>query len=144
VLPNDMLHKVDLTSMAHGLEVRPPFLDRRVVEYAFSLPAARKFALGKGKYILHEAFGSLLPPSIPARRKQGFEVPLRELLLGPLAPVMDKYLRRDIVEAAGLDWRGVQAVRKRLAGTGPGQSQATVHALLVYLAWWGSNVDGRN
>ena len=136
VLPNDMLHKVDLTSMAHGLEVRPPFLDRRVVEYAFSLPAERKFTLGKGKSILHEAFGGLLPPSIPARRKQGFEVPLRELLLGPLAPVMNDLLRRDLVEASGLQWPGVLEVRKRLARGSPGQAQATAHALIVYLTWW--------
>lgn len=136
VLPNDMLHKVDLTSMAHGLEVRPPFLDRRVVEFAFSLPAERKFRLGHGKALLHEAFGALLPPEILTRRKQGFEVPLRDLLLGPLATLVDNTLTRDVVEAAGLQWQGVQQVRERLAGSNPGQAQATVHALLVYLSWW--------
>ncbi len=139
VLPNDMLHKVDLTSMAHGLEVRPPFLDRRVVEFAFSLPAERKFRLGHGKALLHEAFGELLPPDILTRRKQGFEVPLRDLLLGPLATLVDKTLTRDAVEAAGLQWQGVQQVRERLAGNNPGQAQATVHALLVYLSWWRRN-----
>lgn len=136
VLPNDMLHKVDLTSMAHGLEVRPPFLDRRVVEFAFSLPAERKFGLGRGKALLHEAFGDLLPPDILTRRKQGFEVPLRELLLGPLAPLVDQLLTREAVEDAGLQWQGVQQVRARLASGNPGQAQATVHALLVYMAWW--------
>ena len=139
VLPNDMLHKVDLTSMAHGLEVRPPFLDRRVVELAFALPAARKFRKGAGKAMLHEAFGHLLPASILARRKQGFEVPLRDLLLGPLSPLVNELLRKELVEAAGLEWRGVQAVRQRLASTAPGQAQATVHALLVYLSWWRSH-----
>jgi len=134
-----MLHKVDLTSMAHGLEVRPPFLDRRVVEFAFSLPAERKFRLGHGKALLHEAFGELLPAEILTRRKQGFEVPLRDLLLGPLATLVDRTLTRDAVEAAGLQWQGVQQVRERLAGNNPGQAQATVHALLVYLSWWRKN-----
>lgn len=136
VLPNDMLHKVDLTSMAHGLEVRPPFLDRRVVELAFSLPAERKFGRSRGKAILHEAFGDLLPSTILARRKQGFEVPLRDLLLGPLAGLMDEMLRKDRTEAAGLSWQAVQAVRRRLASRSPGQAQATAHALIVYLTWW--------
>ncbi|MBX2980840.1 MAG: asparagine synthase (glutamine-hydrolyzing) [Flavobacteriales bacterium] len=136
VLPNDMLHKVDLTSMAHGLEVRPPFLDRRIVEFAFSLPAEAKFQRGCGKAILHQAFGDLLPPSILGRRKQGFEVPLRELLQGPLAALLDGHLHRAKVEAAGLDWSAVQQVRARLASNNPGQAQATMHALLVYLAWW--------
>ncbi|MCW5897791.1 MAG: asparagine synthase (glutamine-hydrolyzing) [Flavobacteriales bacterium] len=143
VLPNDMLHKVDLTSMAHGLEVRPPFLDRRVVELAFSLPAERKFGRGRGKAILHEAFGDLLPSAVLARRKQGFEVPLRDLLLGPLAGLMDGLLRRDRVEAASLSWPAVQTVRRRLASRSPGQAQATAHALIVYLTWWERRVTQR-
>jgi asparagine synthase (glutamine-hydrolysing) len=139
VLPNDMLHKVDLVSMAHGLEVRPPFLDRRVVEFAFSLPAERKFHLGHGKAILHEAFGHLLPKEILSRRKQGFEVPLRDLLLGPLAGLVENTLERTAVEASGLNWQAVQQVLSRLASSNPGQAQATVHALLVYLSWWRRN-----
>lgn len=136
VLPNDMLHKVDLTSMAHGLEVRPPFLDRRIVEYAFSLPSERKFRLDHGKALLHEAFGHLLPQTILSRRKQGFEVPMRDLLLGPLADLVDRTLVRDAVEAAGLQWAAVKQVRIRLSSSNPGQAQATLHALLVFLTWW--------
>ncbi len=139
VLSHDMLYKVDLTSMAHGLEVRPPFLDHRVMVYAFSLKADRKFSRGKGKAILHEAFGPILPPAILARRKQGFEVPLLDLLKGPLAGLVERTLRKDAVEASGLHWPAVQAVRERLVSASPGQAQATVHALLVYLSWWRSN-----
>jgi len=135
-LPNDMLHKVDLTSMAHSLEVRTPFLDRRVVEFAFALPAQRKLTKNSGKAILREAFGNILPRSIMTRGKQGFEVPLRSLLLGPLAGYMDELLRKDLVREAGLEWPAVMAVRGRLASAIPGQSQATAHALLVYLSWW--------
>jgi asparagine synthase (glutamine-hydrolysing) len=82
-LPNDMLHKVDLTSMAHALEVRTPFLDKRVVEFAFSLPAEAKMHRGSGKHILRETFGHLLPTTVMTRSKKGFEVPLRDLLRGP-------------------------------------------------------------
>ena len=135
-LPNDMLHKVDITSMAHSLEVRTPFLDRRVVEFAFALPAEAKFRKGSGKQILREAFGEFLPATVMTRRKQGFEVPLRELMLGPLMPTIDGILEGDLVEAAGLHWQGVQQVRTRLGSADPGSAQATVHALLVYLSWW--------
>ncbi|MBK9195820.1 MAG: hypothetical protein IPO17_12780 [Flavobacteriales bacterium] len=136
VLPNNMLHKVDLTSMAHGLEVRTPFLDKRVVEFAFAMPADAKLRKGQGKFILRDTFGHLLPGSTLARRKQGFDVPLRGMYLGPLSGTLNALLNRSLVEAAGLSWRAVGDVRAELASTSPGESQATVHALLVYLAWW--------
>jgi len=135
-LPNDMLHKVDLTSMAHSLEVRTPFLDRRVVEFAFSLPAERRFRKGSGKYLLREAFGELLPPSILARSKKGFEVPLLAMMRGPVAGLLDDLCRSDLVEAAGLDPSAVTAVLARLRSDRPDGAQATAHALAVYLSWW--------
>jgi hypothetical protein len=89
-----------------------------------------------GKAILREAFGGLLPASVLERGKQGFEVPLRDLLLGPLAPWQDRLLTRDLVESAGLRWEAVEPIRRRLRSARPGQAQATVHALLVFLSWW--------
>lgn len=135
-LPNDMLHKVDLTSMAHALEVRPPFLDRRVVEYAFSLPAGAKLHRGSGKHILRETFGPILPPTVMQRGKKGFEVPLRDLLRGPLAALVDEVLRPDAVAAAGLVPEQVARTIRQLRSTDPGTSQATIHALVVYVSWW--------
>jgi len=139
-LPNDMLHKVDLTSMAHALEVRTPFLDKRVVEFAFGLPAEMKLQKGSGKHILRETFGHLLPATVMTRAKKGFEVPLLELLRGPLAGYCDSLLYEDLVVSAGLSWPEVKDVRKQLNSATPGLSQATVHALLVYLSWWKTHV----
>jgi asparagine synthase (glutamine-hydrolysing) len=139
-LPNDMLHKVDLTSMAHALEVRTPFLDRRVVEFAFSLPSASKLRPGSGKHILRETFGHMLPAAVMTRSKKGFEVPLLELLRGPLTPFVEATLRKDLVESAGLDWDATCRTLQRLRSHNPGSSQATVHALLVYLTWWKTHV----
>ena len=135
-LPNDMLHKVDLTSMAHSLEVRTPFLDKRVVEFAFSLPAEAKLHKGSGKHILRGTFGHLLPATVMSRSKKGFEVPLLDLLRGPISPLLDELLTKELVSSAGLSWSEVSAIRKQLFSTGPGSAQATVHALLVYLSWW--------
>lgn len=75
-LPCDLMTKVDIASMAHSLEVRQPFLDYRVVEYAASLPLSLKFRRGTGKLLLRRAFGHLLPAAIWNRPKMGFGVPL--------------------------------------------------------------------
>jgi asparagine synthase (glutamine-hydrolysing) len=75
-LPCDLMQKVDIASMAHSLECRPPFLDHRVVELAASFPRRWKFRWGRGKRILRQAFGDLLPDEIWRRRKMGFGVPL--------------------------------------------------------------------
>ena len=135
-LPNDMLHKVDLTSMAHGLEVRTPFLDRRVVEFAFSLSPGLKVRRGQGKVLLRQAFGDLLPPAALVRAKHGFEVPLRPLFQGPLSSTLDDLLTEEAVRAAGLEWRAVQAIRQRNRPDASGGSEATLHALAVFMAWW--------
>ena len=76
-LPNDMLKKVDLASMKHSLEVRLPFLDSSLVEFALSLPEHFLIHKGKRKHILREAFKGLLPSSIFNRKKQGFLLPIR-------------------------------------------------------------------
>lgn len=83
-LPQDILVKVDRASMAHSLEVRAPFLDRRVVELAFSLPRSWHRRGFSGKRMLHDAFGGLLPPTIWRRRKQGFGVPIHQWFRGEL------------------------------------------------------------
>ncbi|RKY26579.1 MAG: asparagine synthase (glutamine-hydrolyzing) [Planctomycetota bacterium] len=75
-LPCDLMAKVDRTSMAHGLEVRSPFLDHRVVEFGMNLPDAFKIKRGRGKRILRSAFADLLPREIAKRGKMGFAVPV--------------------------------------------------------------------
>ena len=75
-LPCDILTKVDIASMAHGLECRSPFLDYRLVELAARMPQRLKFRFGRGKRILREAFADLLPREIQRRPKMGFGVPL--------------------------------------------------------------------
>jgi asparagine synthase (glutamine-hydrolysing) len=75
-LPCALMTKVDIASMAHGLECRAPLLDYRVVEFAASLPVRYKYRRGRGKWLLREAFGHLLPREVFTRRKMGFGVPL--------------------------------------------------------------------
>jgi len=76
-LPNDILTKVDRTSMAHALEVRAPLLDYELVEFAASLPASFKFRGGVSKYLFRRMCRRYLPESVFTKRKQGFAIPKR-------------------------------------------------------------------
>ncbi|HBO45325.1 MAG TPA: hypothetical protein DD670_15630 [Planctomycetaceae bacterium] len=84
-LPCDLMNKVDIASMAHGLECRQPFLDHRVVEWAVGLPLEYKMRWGRGKRILLDTFADLVPRPIRRRPKMGFGVPLDAWFRGPLA-----------------------------------------------------------
>jgi asparagine synthase (glutamine-hydrolysing) len=84
ILPDSVLMKVDKMSMAHGLEVRPPFLDHRVVEFCYSLPTALKLRGFTTKWLLKEAVEDLLPPGIARRGKQGFSLPIKNWMRGEL------------------------------------------------------------
>lgn len=107
-LPCDLMTKVDIATMAHGLECRQPFLDHRVVELAARMPVALKFRRGRGKWILRRAFADLVPPEILRRRKMGFGAPIdhwfrgalgrraEELLLDPAARCRPFFLRETI------------------------------------------------
>lgn len=75
-LPGDLLHKIDRMSMAHGLEVRCPFLDRELMEFAARLPAGMKFPGGELKGLLKDAMEERLPHDLLDRPKKGFSVPL--------------------------------------------------------------------
>lgn len=79
-MPQDILTKVDRMSMAESLEVRAPFLDRRLAAYALSLPSAMKLKNGVGKHILREAMRSRLPDEVLDGAKHGFNLPVRSWL----------------------------------------------------------------
>jgi asparagine synthase (glutamine-hydrolysing) len=83
-LPNDLLVKVDIASMAASLEARSPFLDHKVMEFAASLPATYKLRGLTTKYLLKRALRELLPEENLTRRKMGFGVPISHWFRGEL------------------------------------------------------------
>lgn len=91
-LPGGILVKVDRMSMAHSLEVRAPLLDYKVIEYAAQIPARLKLNHGEKKYILKNAFSTLLSDEILYRKKMGFSVPLASWLRNELKSLTETEL----------------------------------------------------
>jgi asparagine synthase (glutamine-hydrolysing) len=91
-LPDDLLKKVDMASMAHGLECRAPFLDHRLVEFALSIPPRLKLRNNVSKYLLRKAMEPDLPEGIAWREKQGFGAPIAGWLSRELKPLVNDAL----------------------------------------------------
>ena len=110
-LPDDILYKTDRMSMAHALEVRPPFLDHRIVEFAAGLPARMKIRGNKQKYILKELMRGKLPECVLRRKKTGFDIPTHDWFRGVLRELLLDTLTPEAVEATGIfDTGAIQAV----------------------------------
>jgi asparagine synthase (glutamine-hydrolysing) len=97
-LPDDILVKSDRMSMAHSIEVRPPFLDHRLVEFAAGLPSTLKIRGSQQKYLLKQLMQSKLPSSILRRKKVGFDIPAHEWFRGPLKGVLMEALEHGKAE----------------------------------------------
>jgi len=110
-LPDDILTKCDRMSMAHSLEVRPPFLDHRIVEFAARLPEKFKVKGSKLKYILRHLMRDKLPHSILHRKKQGFDIPTHHWLRTSLKPLLLDTVNRNTIEQTGLlEWAEVEQI----------------------------------
>lgn len=101
-LPDDLLVKADIASMAASLELRAPMLDHPLVRTGLSLPPGAKLNARRGKLILREAFGDLLPAEVFRRRKRGFGVPLARWFREDLRET----LQETLLDASFLD-RGI-------------------------------------
>lgn len=134
-LQDDILVKVDRAAMAHSLEVRAPFLDYRLVEWAARLPARMKTRRGVAKWLLKRAARGLLPDRIIRRRKAGFMVPLAAWLAGAWRPLVEEQCDAARLRDEGLfDPAGVRRLldehfeRRR-------DHRKLIWALLVFQAW---------
>jgi len=141
-LPDDILTKVDVASMSHGLEARAPLCDHRVVELGAALPGRLKLARGKGKAIFKKAFADLVPPEILARRKKGFALPTSRWLAGRLHG-----FARDTLLAGRARERGLfrpEAVEDLLDRHRAGEDHGErLWNLIVLETWFREMVDGR-
>lgn len=138
VLLSDMLVKVDLMSMANSLEVRSPFLDHKVVDFAFGLPSSYKIDATLKKRIVQDAFRSWLPDEIYNRPKHGFEIPLLDWFRKELWSMIDNdLLQADFVAQQGVfNVERIEQLKKKLLSSNPEDSHATIWALIVFQYWW--------
>lgn len=101
-LPDDILVKADRVGMLHGLEIRVPLLDHRLVERVNGWPAGHKLRWPLTKVVLKAALAGRVPAAVLARRKAGFNVPMARWLDGPLAPLVNDLLDPAALRADGL------------------------------------------
>jgi asparagine synthase (glutamine-hydrolysing) len=101
-LPDCLMVKTDIASMANSLEVRCPMLDHQFVEFAATIPSALKRDASGGKSILKTSMKRLLPPEILTKRKTGFGVPLAKWFKGELADLLHGTLLDDRARKRGL------------------------------------------
>lgn len=109
-LPDDLLSLSDRVSMAHSLEVRVPFLDHELVEFAATIPSSLKLNGLEKKAIFRKAVGTLLPPSHLKLPKQGFSIPIADWLRGPLKPTLMEVTSDPVL--GNSDWLNPSVVRR--------------------------------
>jgi len=138
VLQSDMLRKVDLMSMANGLEVRTPFLDHELVNFAFSIPTKYKIDEHMKKKLVQDAARDLLPEIVYNRPKKGFEVPLHSWMNSELRGLIENDLLSDeFIKGQNLfNLHYVKELKYKLYSADPEDSQANIWALLVFNSWW--------
>ncbi len=140
VLENDMLVKVDRMSMSQSLEVRVPFLDHKIVDFAFSLPANYKIDNKSRKKIVRDTFKDMLPPELLSKRKQGFEVPMLKWFKTDLKSMITNELLEDkfIDEQSIFNLEEIKKLKAQLFSSNPNDAVEKVWALIVFQYWWKS------
>jgi len=133
-LTDRLLMKVDMAAMGQSLEARPPYLDHRVVEFAFRLPARNKIRFFKGKRLLRKAAERRLPADICRRKKHGFIVPLA-LWMKAISPgSMDGLLDEETLRSTGMfDMNAVREARTKAFA--PGGDVGFLWPLIVLTGW---------
>jgi asparagine synthase (glutamine-hydrolysing) len=142
VLPNDMLKKVDVMSMASSLEVRTPFLDHLLVDFVNSLPANFKVNDSGGKQILKDTFSHELPDEIIHRPKRGFEIPIEEWLGDILTDLFNQemfsenYIKRQNI----FNWSTINRLKETNLSEGNSDKIYLIWSLIVFQYWYKNNL----
>ena len=136
LLVDQILNYSDVLSMAHSLEVRTPFLDHRLVEWAFSIPSDYRIRDGDTKHVLKRMARRYLPHDLITRRKEGFVEPAVYWISREMKDFTLSYLRGDTFNRLGLvDTHEVGAVVDRFYASGDFADGKKVWNLLMYAIW---------
>jgi len=123
--------------MAHGLEVREPFLDYRLVEYVSSLPSNYKVNKDGTKMLLKEAFKKELPKEILSKPKHGFDVPLTALFSKELKTwILDELLTEDFIKKQEVfNWNYIHKIREAI-NKNSNLDETHIWSIIVFQFWW--------
>lgn len=135
VLPDNVLTKMDRMSMKNSLEIRMPFLDQKVVDFAFNLPD--EYKTGRKKNILYDTFRKSLPADVYNRPEKGFELPLSHWLRNELKPLVNDLLDDDFIrDQRVFDPREVKKLKRKLFSFNPGNVHTRIWGLVVFQYWY--------
>ena len=138
-LPDDILCKVDRAAMAVSLETRIPFLDHRVVEFAWNLPMDLKIRDGQGKWILRQILYKYVPKELIERPKAGFGIPLGAWLRGPLKAWAQSLIEPTRLEAEGYFYPEPIAKIWQEHMSGQRDWSGRLWTILMFQAWLAEN-----
>ncbi|WP_281560763.1 asparagine synthase (glutamine-hydrolyzing) [Thalassomonas sp. RHCl1] len=135
-LTGDILVKVDRASMAASLEARNPLLDRRIVEFAWSLPTAYKYNQKTGKTVLRDVLARYVPDELMNRPKQGFGSPIKKWLSGPLRDWAEELLSEDKLQQQGLLEPALVRYLWEKCKSNPKGRHSHLWTILMFQAWY--------
>ncbi|HUF42104.1 MAG TPA: asparagine synthase (glutamine-hydrolyzing) [Verrucomicrobiae bacterium] len=141
-MPEHLLMLVDHMTMAHGLEDRSPLLDRRMVEFAASLPANLKVRGSRLKYVFKQAAKDLLPAPLLSRSKQGFAFPIARWMKSELAPLLENFFTNSRLAEEGYFRREVMLELLDEHRRGQTDHNYRLWILLNLEIWWRLFIDG--
>lgn len=143
-LPDNILALSDAICMANSIEVRVPFLNRKLVEFAFSLPESMKLRFLKGKYILRKAMSKKLPSRLTERKKHGFSVPIKKILRGKLKTyVQDMFSYSNIKKVGFFNPVYMERLIKTHCSREADHSRK-IWGLLIFLIWHSVFIKNEN
>lgn len=142
ILPNDMLLKVDMMSMANSLEVRTPFLDHKLVDFVNKLPSDFKVNKNGRKQILVDTFKDRLPESVYKRQKKGFEIPLQSWIGKNINEILfSELFSKPYIDKQNLfNFEFIDDLRNNWDNPKLGDKIYLIWTLLIFQNWWDKNI----
>lgn len=141
-LAHNLLYKMDSASMANSLEVRNPYLDYRLMEFAYNLPLEYKIRNGETKYLMKKLLEKYLPNDLVYRKKWGFPAPVGNWLYRELSYLIDKWLNPQLIKTQGIF--NVEMVEKYVKAFRQGKDfhYKRIWSVIIFQMWYNKYIEG--